>query len=651
MGSEDILYHYQPLRGPNDIRLLRLFRGTPQSYSVVHFDLEEAPPYEAVSYVWGEQVRTQYVSLEDGQNLQVTASIAYALPHLARACQTNYLWIDQITIDQSDIEERNQQVKIMGRIYLQCSRCLVWLDDGETLDIESDLDLEWEEKAGKDLQKALQKFTIETIAVSDQPDLSRQPLARRHSTQKALSAEHYRVREHLLWFLEHPWFKRVWVYQEFLLAKHVVFLIGNFPLPMEHVRKVFKSGFPRSAAWFESFKNTFHLDPGRAVLFQRAPGFEFLLGAFQNRDNGPTVMSDLFYTRFADYEVMRFVDVLNTMAGSLAQSDHDHVYAFLGLAPFLSQHIHTNYTTPVEIAFTAMAAALVKETRSLDVIDALSLGDLSKSKLRLPSWVPDYTIRRSHTPILCHDNLFQAAGEGFGLPSSHRCEHFQKAFMTPGELRVAGKIIDSVSIKLSPFSRYQSEPHFEINPDRCPGHLPWESSTISRFLDELCNLGPDAITRRHKKALLRTLFMDGVQWASHTARNSGESLYRTGPVIIGRFSHHEKFDHVTSVLVDEEQPNLKHLPHQANVSLLHELSKVQYRRTVVWCENQRFAMGLDRIDRGDKIAILHGARVPFVLRPRRDGKYSLLGQCFYDGAMYGDLADSTDDAAEIFSIV
>ena len=44
-------------------------------------------------------------------------------------CMSRLLWIDAICINQTDIDERNAQVAIMGDIYKEASRVLVWLEN------------------------------------------------------------------------------------------------------------------------------------------------------------------------------------------------------------------------------------------------------------------------------------------------------------------------------------------------------------------------------------------------------------------------------------------------------------------------------------------------------------------------------------------
>ncbi|KAF2428936.1 hypothetical protein EJ08DRAFT_557505, partial [Tothia fuscella] len=114
------------------IRLLRLERTAEDEsitgLSLIHVILSTAPGYEAVSYVWGDPERTHTIALADGKALPLTTSLARALPHFVRTCVTGHLWIDQITINQSNIEERSQQVEIMGSVYGQSYCALIWID-------------------------------------------------------------------------------------------------------------------------------------------------------------------------------------------------------------------------------------------------------------------------------------------------------------------------------------------------------------------------------------------------------------------------------------------------------------------------------------------------------------------------------------------
>jgi hypothetical protein len=40
------------------------------------------------------------------------------------------IWIDTLSINQNDIPEKNQQVMLMGKIYSNCRKVVMWLGDG-----------------------------------------------------------------------------------------------------------------------------------------------------------------------------------------------------------------------------------------------------------------------------------------------------------------------------------------------------------------------------------------------------------------------------------------------------------------------------------------------------------------------------------------
>jgi hypothetical protein len=598
----------------------------------------------------------------DGSTLSVTASVARALPYLVKASQTGYLWIDQVTIDQRHIVERNEQVRMMGDIYSQSFRCMVWIDHDPYFDPEFDLELNWNHGPGEDVLNFFRSFndddpqnewstiTGEEMRRVSTTSTSQSPSARRKS----------HVRDHLLWFFEHPWFRRTWVYQEFVLAPQTTFLIGHFELPGDEIERVFRFGWLQSASWFDTFHHRLNMSKTRATLFHKAPGIEFLIAAVQSRllYTAPEKSgTDLPFTStrhvdgFRNYEVLSYSDMLEKMGGTEARDSRDHVYAFIGLAPCLLNHMRVDYSLSVEETFAAMMKALVKESKSLDFFSNLPFeADIGKSRLRLPSWVPDWTIFSANIHILCHDNMFNACGSGFGLPLIDKCKHVDSPSSAWNELMVAGKIIDTVQFTLRPFSAYQAARSLEIDFSNYSGYLPWEMSTLDIFMAELNERGVAEGQHISTKALLRTLLMDGVQWAAIDALNSGENLYRTDIQTFGR-THHEKVEDVISVLVGAETVTYDSLPHEATLQTLHDLSKVQYHRRVACCAKGILALTPDLTEKGDQVAILHGSRAPVVLRARPNGKFIVIGQCYYDGAMYGDMADPDDDNADTFILV
>lgn len=119
-------YKYHPL-DPNipQIRLLKILRRDGNvAIELCTFDFATAPKYVALSYIWGEPhpiyhipLGKAYVVVRDNLNR-----------FLRGYSGEEFLWIDQICIDQSQTLERNSQVRLMSEIYRRCTFVLVWLD-------------------------------------------------------------------------------------------------------------------------------------------------------------------------------------------------------------------------------------------------------------------------------------------------------------------------------------------------------------------------------------------------------------------------------------------------------------------------------------------------------------------------------------------
>ncbi|OAQ62716.1 heterokaryon incompatibility protein (HET) domain-containing protein [Pochonia chlamydosporia 170] len=97
--------------------------------------LDQVPPFLALSYHWGNSVKDIRIDC-DGFHLHITGALADALHRLLWFYQTGdnqyhfptrLLWIDQVCINQNDIDERFQQVRLMGTIYWRAIRTVVWL--------------------------------------------------------------------------------------------------------------------------------------------------------------------------------------------------------------------------------------------------------------------------------------------------------------------------------------------------------------------------------------------------------------------------------------------------------------------------------------------------------------------------------------------
>jgi len=122
-------YVYECLDKPNNIRLLDLQSGSPLdqvSVSLLKTTIDSAPEYEAVSYTWGDTLQKCVVNV-DGQDLEVFGNSYEALTELRYPDQNRIIWIDALCINQNDPDEKSWQIMLMGDLYKNAHRVIVWL--------------------------------------------------------------------------------------------------------------------------------------------------------------------------------------------------------------------------------------------------------------------------------------------------------------------------------------------------------------------------------------------------------------------------------------------------------------------------------------------------------------------------------------------
>ena len=192
-GEDDV----EPISG-DEIRLLRFV--TPFHHKETRLELKcysrsQAPQYLALSYAWGDELPSYTVTINHCRTL-IRTSLWQFFQHLAHDGSTDYYWIDALCINQQDIDERNAQVGRMGETYFQARRVKVWL--GPATQYTSalfDADAAHFETVGLDPTNA------ECEAVKD--------------------------------IASRPYWSRMWIVQELLLAQSVEVLCGEHVLTWE----------------------------------------------------------------------------------------------------------------------------------------------------------------------------------------------------------------------------------------------------------------------------------------------------------------------------------------------------------------------------------------------------------------------------------
>ncbi|KAF7536858.1 hypothetical protein G7054_g4173 [Neopestalotiopsis clavispora] len=188
------LYRDLPIKA-GEFRLLRVERASelmqPLVVSLYTLPISEDNDYDAISYYWGDPNDTCTI-IANGMECSVTRSLHSALRHMRQRYVGRPFWIDGLCINQKDPTERNHQVAEMGRIYSCASFVTIWLGEA-TPDVEDAYELisgyqTWSQVDNHRIVEHVRSDKVGAIALTR--------------------------------LLRRPYWQRMWVFQEIVLARN-----------------------------------------------------------------------------------------------------------------------------------------------------------------------------------------------------------------------------------------------------------------------------------------------------------------------------------------------------------------------------------------------------------------------------------------------
>ncbi|KAF2657196.1 hypothetical protein K491DRAFT_691212 [Lophiostoma macrostomum CBS 122681] len=194
----DALYQSIPLTKPAEqIRLLRwqppedpISNNNVPSYELSAHDCTgDWPAYVAISYTWGDSIPLLPIHI-NGVIVQVRMNCWHALWQLRHHQIQDRIWIDSICINQTDNTEKSAQVTAMAKIYKTAMSVAACLGQGSSLN------------------------SLQNVA------------------SRARQLEQLEHPKGVLDELEHlPYFDRLWIKQEIILAREVTLFCGPDKVP------------------------------------------------------------------------------------------------------------------------------------------------------------------------------------------------------------------------------------------------------------------------------------------------------------------------------------------------------------------------------------------------------------------------------------
>lgn len=320
--------------------------------------LKTPEPYVAISYAWGDPGDTETIEV-DGHRVQVSVSLHGALQALRKNNCSVLVWVDALSIDQQNKEERAQQVKLMKNIYSKATSVAIWLGPDED---ES------------------------TQAVNFITELVRRPQEASLQNENASILPLGTTPQHLInvaALFERPYWRRLWVVQEVFNAKEIKVHCGHsetswevyreasslFSQHRKEIADVMDRGGGRSSHFFSPDQ----LSHDQALIYQ-GPASLLDSGSFVNK--GPEAL----------------LEALCTCRRKISSDPRDKLYGLLGiLDQEISNEFTPDYNSTVKEVYSDLVDYLLTTTKRLDVICESIHFPPATNSANLPSFVPDWS--------------------------------------------------------------------------------------------------------------------------------------------------------------------------------------------------------------------------------------------------------------------
>lgn len=379
-------------------------RRTAEDKKILCFEIitqnlqQDFSKFSALSYTWGHAVQEDFVDdfshvIEcSDQTIPIGVNLDDALQHLFvdSSLAPELLWVDAICIDQSNVEERGQQVQMMAQIYARASAAIVWLgNDDSDARIAFDILQEYVPVLRKIVHKYVDKDPLSAVPTSGHNVYDDPGFHAEHGI-KAWSMEHWRS---LVNFLSRRWFQRIWVIQETIFPPSSIFCCGPLRFQWQDLDLFVALVF--GAQWHgPNFHDMQKETAEIAVLFTLYREIRLVAGGGHFDDpTGLLSIEDKAY-HFAQYCLLHTV-VLK------ATDPRDKIYAISSLVQSYAARLgikalwlKADYTAEVIQVFKVTLAVLVWKTRSLDLLSYVP-DKSDRANSTLPTWLPHLHIQNA----------------------------------------------------------------------------------------------------------------------------------------------------------------------------------------------------------------------------------------------------------------
>jgi len=386
---------YSPINSSNsEFRLLLLKRGRREdkiSCELRTMSLTCTPTYRALSYVWGKANDVVPINL-NGHEFEVKKNLHDALDQLRVVHCDMWFWIDAICIDQSNVEERSQQVTLMKCIYQSADLVISWLGLDAEAKLRTARNLYFEAGA----YSFHPSWFLKGIFEAEDPDALWRFISQLKDLEDVLSAVNA-IQESQS---DHYW-TRAWITQEVAVARSVFLVSGDVGMSEAMIQQL-----------LQPFRHGTLQDPDGSLLVQQyiqhtSSELLSIYGIWLMRLNNIWWTTDIgrriHHTGPADLGTL-----LVRFRHKQSTDPRDKVYALLGVAEDAGDII-VDYTKESRGVYIEAFQSVLRSTNSLNIL-VFSQPWLPRTEefKHLPTWCPDWSM--SKHPIIDAANAFKWDG-------------------------------------------------------------------------------------------------------------------------------------------------------------------------------------------------------------------------------------------------
>ncbi|KAI1325016.1 heterokaryon incompatibility protein-domain-containing protein [Xylariaceae sp. FL0255] len=654
--------------GKNEIRTL-LIDSEPTadircSFQVVNLDAQPPIEYDCLSYTWlnplglpldspiaKEEWSNQYpesVTL-DGKALAITRNLLQCLRVLRQKgfFQGRRFWIDAVCIHQADKDEKVDQIPLMGRIYDQAQRVVIWLGpedhhSQEAVNVINRLANVTEDPSRK---KVLQYYDLKTEDPC--PELGIEP---------SLSLEEW---QNYTKFLQRSWFSRVWVCQEAYFASSIFIFCGDTEILWDNLTKsarvLQETGL--AEALQQMLQETTAQYDASSPLVKNSMNNQFILTVFGGKTRDKLSLDKLlYYSKFLE-----------------SGWEHDRVFGFTGMWNHLTstKNLEADITVEYELGvpeiFSAATYAAIREAGNLNTLRLVAQMSAPSTKWKLPSWVPNYTCFQElhNITVTSKDgsagNTWSADGQREKETQTVAERHRNRlairgvSFQTIEQIGPSHTEIDSdlefgdlldtllnYPSSRSPYGRDYTKAWYQTLIAGRFRNQPADDVALKTFrllsvyyMDKIDGVLEEDYDKFDAAAIeeLRNVHTRNQQAISDlAARDSNQGVMPT---------LQEIGDILTSLIEDPDSPQSKQLDRDLG-DIRRSFESAYMGRRIFRTTGNYFGIAPQSLLPGDQVWILSGADTPYVLREvKSEEGWQVIGEAYVHGIMHGEAANSS----------